>query len=133
MEKKSIITWKDVFKLALGIFIGLTSTLVMMKYFIKDETKTSIEKQETNSIVEENISSTDTIETHYYDSSIFNYVPSVEEILIERDDLRYANRVDSIYMAMPEDILIKILVTKGTTITVDEIVEEYLKSDVNKK
>ena len=34
---------------------------------------------------------------------------------------------------MPEEILIKILVTKGTTITVDEIVEEYLKSDVNKK
>ena len=37
MERISIITWKDVIKLALGIMLGLTPTVYIMKSNVKAE------------------------------------------------------------------------------------------------
>ena len=36
--------------------------------------------------------------------------------------------IDSIYMAMPQEILTHILIQKGTSLLMTEIVEEYLEN-----
>lgn len=54
--------------------------------------------------------------------------PSTEDVLNEREELRYSLWVDSIYLAMPKDILIRIPTNKGTQESVIEIVEEYIKN-----
>ena len=104
MERISIITWKDVIKLALGIMLGLTPTVYIMKSSVevKEEPK---------------------------DESYFEYVyvPTVYDILEEREDMIHAMWVDSVYYAMPESILTQILVQKGTKLSRIAIVEEYLK------
>lgn len=66
---------------------------------------------------------TDSIELCEYD-----YVPTIHDVLQERNDLRYALWVDSVYLSMPEQILTHMLVTKGTTISITEIVEDYWKN-----
>ena len=38
------------------------------------------------------------------------------------------NFIDSVYLSMPEQIITQMLVTKGTTISHTEIVEDYLKN-----
>ena len=58
----------------------------------------------------------------------YGYIPTVEDILTEREELRHALWVDSVYMTIPENILTQILVTKGTQISVEKIVEEYVKN-----
>ena len=67
----------------------------------------------------------DTIEQNYE-----NWVPTVYDILQEREEMRYMAMVDSVYLRIPESILTHILVTKGTTISILEIVEDYI---ANKK
>lgn len=57
---------------------------------------------------------------------VTNYVPTVYDILEEREDWKYQNFIDSVYLQMPEQILTQMLVTKGTTISPQEIVEDYL-------
>ena len=105
MERISIITWKDVIKLALGIMLGLTPTVYIMK--------SSVE-----------------VEEEPKDESYFEYVyvPTVYDILEEREDMIHAMWVDSVYYAMPESILTHILVQKGTELSRIAIVEEYLKT-----
>lgn len=66
---------------------------------------------------------TDSIDLYGYE-----YVPTVHDVLQERKDLRYALWVDSVYLNMPEQILTHMLVTKGTTIGITEIVEDYWKN-----
>lgn len=66
---------------------------------------------------------TDSIDLYGYE-----YVPTVHDVLQERKDLRYALWVDSVYLNMPEQILTHMLVTKGTTISMIEIVEDYWKN-----
>ena len=115
MEKKPIITWLDAMKLAVGIMIGLTSTLLII-----------IEISDNDSIPE-----TSEMNDKIYDESYYNEyyaIPSVEDCLNKREELRYALWVDSVYLAMPEDVLIRILVNKGTQVSVNEIVEEYVKN-----
>lgn len=68
-------------------------------------------------IIEESVES-DSIEQYYY-------VPTVHDVLEERNELKYALWVDSVYLNMPEQIIMHMLVTKGTTISVTEIVEDY--------
>lgn len=58
----------------------------------------------------------------------YNYVPTIYDILEEREELRYAKWVDSVYLSMPEQILTHMLVTKGTTMSIYEIVEDYVAS-----
>ena len=48
------------------------------------------------------------------------------DVLEQRQELIYSLWVDSIYFAMPEQILTHILVTKGTTQSVTDIVEDYI-------
>lgn len=115
MEKKPIITWLDAMKLAVGIMIGLTSTLLII-----------IEISDNDSIPE-----TSEMNDKIYDESYYNEyyaIPSVEDCLNKREELRYALWVDSVYLAMPEDVLIRILVNKGTQVSVNEIVKEYVKN-----
>lgn len=52
-------------------------------------------------------------------------VPTVYEVLEQREELKYALWCDSVYLSMPEQILTHMLVTKGTTISIQEIVEDY--------
>ena len=115
MEKKPIITWLDAMKLAVGIMIGLTSTLlIIIEISDNDSTPKTSEMNDT-----------------IYDESYYNEyyaIPSVEDCLNKREELRYALWVDSVYLAMPEDVLIRILVNKGTQVSVNEIVKEYVKN-----
>lgn len=58
--------------------------------------------------------------------TVYNYVPTVQDVLQEREDWKYQNFIDSVYLNMPEQIITQMLVTKGTTISQQEIVEDYL-------
>lgn len=60
--------------------------------------------------------------------TVYNYVPTVQDVLQEREDWKYQNFIDSVYLQMPEQILTQMLVTKGTTISQQEIVEDYIKN-----
>lgn len=104
MKRISIITWKDVVKLALGIMLGLTPTIYIMKYSVKVE-----EEPKDENYIE------------------YVYTPTIYDILEERDGMIHALWVDSVYYAMPESILTQILVNKGTKLSRIAIVEEYLK------
>ena len=53
------------------------------------------------------------------------HVPTVYEVLEQRQELKYALWCDSVYLSIPEQILTQMLVTKGTTISIAEIVEDY--------
>lgn len=104
-ERKSIITWMDVIKLALGIMIGLTPAIYIMKSSAEVEAE----------LVTENYVP-------------YEYEPTIYDILQERQDMIHALWVDSVYYAIPESVLIQILVDKGTKISHIAIVEEYLKN-----
>ena len=58
--------------------------------------------------------------------TVYNYVPTVHDVLQAREDWKYQNFIDSVYLNMPEQILTQMLVSKGTTISEQEIVEDYL-------
>ena len=55
----------------------------------------------------------------------YQNVPTVYEVLEQREELKYALWCDSVYLSIPEQILTHMLVTKGTTISIAEIVEDY--------
>ena len=57
---------------------------------------------------------------------VIPYVPTVYDVLEERKDWKYQNFIDSVYLQMPEQILTHMLVTKGTTISPQEVVKDYL-------
>ena len=57
-----------------------------------------------------------------------NWVPTVHDVLEERNDWKYQNFVDSVYLCMPEQVLVQMLVSKGTMISPQEIVEDYLSN-----
>lgn len=57
---------------------------------------------------------------------VTNYIPTVYDVLEEREEWKYQNFIDSVYLQMPEQILTHMLVTKGTTISPQEVVEDYL-------
>ena len=108
-ERKSIITWMDVIKLALGIMIGLTPAIYIMK---------SSAKVEAEQVTENYVP--------------YEYEPTIYDILEERKDMIHALWVDSVYYAIPESVLIQILVDKGTKLSQIAIVEEYLKKKSKK-
>ena len=58
--------------------------------------------------------------------TVYNYVPTVYDILEFREEWKYQIYLDSVYLTMPEQILTHILVTKGTELDTQEIVEDYL-------
>ena len=59
------------------------------------------------------------------DSSSAIQEPTIKEILQEREDVKHQAYVDSVYLNMPMPILIQILQTYGTTLTYEDIVNEY--------
>lgn len=65
---------------------------------------------------------TDSIEQSYH------HVPTVYDVLEQRQELKYALWCDSVYLQMPEQILTHLLVTKGTTQSITEIVENYVSN-----
>jgi len=65
---------------------------------------------------------TDSIEQEYY------HIPTVYDVLEQREELKYALWCDSVYLSMPEQILTHLLVTKGTTQSITDIVEDYTKN-----
>mgnify|MGYP004527313693 CR=1 FL=1 len=52
--------------------------------------------------------------------------PKISDILQLREELRLAKYTDSVYLAMPEQILISILVTEGTNKSIKDIVKTYI-------
>ena len=65
---------------------------------------------------------TDSIEQEYY------HIPTVYDVLEQREELKYALWCDSVYLSMPEQILTHLLVVKGTTQSISEIVEDYVSN-----
>ena len=65
-------------------------------------------------------------ETVVETDTVYNYVPTVHDVLQAREDWKYQNFIDSVYLNMPEQIITQMLVSKGTTISEQEIVEDYL-------
>lgn len=68
------------------------------------------------------------VETDSIEQCEYAYVPTVYDVLQQREELKYALWCDSVYLSMPEQILTYMLVTKGTTISIQEIVEDYTKN-----
>lgn len=65
------------------------------------------------------------VETESIEQCEYVHVPTVYDILQQREELKYALWCDSVYLSMPEQILTHMLVTKGTTQSIMEIVEDY--------
>lgn len=54
--------------------------------------------------------------------------PTVQEVLQWRESMRLDKYVDSVFLAMPEQVLTQILVTKGTDLSNREIVSIYINN-----
>ena len=65
------------------------------------------------------------VESEQVEQIEYQNVPTVYEVLEQREELKYALWCDSVYLSIPEQILTHMLVTKGTTISIMEIVEDY--------
>lgn len=52
--------------------------------------------------------------------------PKVSDILELREELRLSKWIDSVYLAMPEQIIVAILVTEGVNKTPKQIVQTYI-------
>lgn len=123
MERKSIITWMDAIKMAIGIMVGLMPALYIMKCSGKTESKSQTPNSLTYQKVNENKG--DTIFVDSYEEC--NYNPSINDILQMREELKYAVWVDSVYLTIPDSILIDILVNEGTQASVVSIVQKYME------
>lgn len=60
--------------------------------------------------------------------TVYNHVPTVYDVLDAREEWKYQIFIDSVYLTMPEQILTHMLVTKGTELSEQEIVEDYLSN-----
>lgn len=69
---------------------------------------------------EKQITETDTIEQVV--------APTVQEVLQWRESMRLDKYVDSVFLVIPEQVLIQILVTKGTDLSNHEIVSIYISN-----
>ena len=70
----------------------------------------------------------ESIETDSIEQQKYYHVPTVYDVLEQRQELKYALWCDSVYLQMPEQILTHLLVTKGTTQSITEIVEDYVSN-----
>lgn len=124
MKNKSIISWLDVIKLAIGIMIGVTPMLlIFMDYSVKEF------KKEKKNIEASKIEIEEKQDTIFVESlGDVGYVYTIDEIIEMREASRYYLYLDSIYMAMPEDILRAILKEKGTNLEMEDLVKEYLNN-----
>lgn len=125
MKKKSIISWLDVIKLAIGIMIGVTPMLIIFMKHSEKEFK-SKKKDDVASPKIEVVEKQDTIS--YESLGDIGDVYTIDEVVEMREASRHYLYLDSIYLAMPENILRAILKEKGTQLGMEEIVEEYIKN-----
>lgn len=124
MERKSIISWFDVIKLAIGIMIGVTPMLLIFMDYSEKEFK-----EEKKNVAPPKIEIEEKQDTISYESlGDVGYVYTIDEIIEMREASRYYLYLDSIYMAMPEDILRAILKEKGTNLEMEDLVKEYLNN-----
>lgn len=127
MKKESVISWFDVIKLAIGIMVGVTPMLLVFINYSEKEfnsQKKDVPQHPKIEIVEKQ----DTIYEDLDDD--FEYKMTAEEILKERENLRYVIWVDSVYMTIPDEILVYIVNEDKTDRSSQGIVEEYI---ANKK
>ena len=54
------------------------------------------------------------------------FIPSIYDILNEREGLKYSRMIDSVYLQIPEEILTYQLIEHGTLQSTMAIVEDYL-------
>ena len=111
--------------LAMGIMIGVTP---MMLIFINYSEKEFKKKDVPQHPPIETVVKQDTIYEDFDDD--FEYKMTAEEILKERENLRYVIWVDSVYMTIPDEILVYIVDEDKTDRSSQGIVEEYV---ANKK
>lgn len=124
MERKSIISWFDVIKLAIGIMIGVTPMLLIFMDYSEKEFK-----EEKKNVAPPKIEIEEKQDTVFVESlGDVGYVYTIDEVIEMREASRHYLYLDSIYMAMPENILRAILTEKGTKLEMEEIVEEYIKN-----
>ena len=100
MKLNSIIKWMDAIKLAIGIMVGLTSTL----FIIIGVSKTESEDEQ---VIDEEVR-----EVYHYKividkDSIIDLIPTVEDILNEREECKYMHySIVRIYLAIRNDMYI---------------------------
>ena len=125
MKQNSIFKWMDAIKLAIGIMVGLTSTLLIIISISKTESE---DEQVIDEEVREVYHNKIVIDKDSIIDLNEEYIPTVADILNEREECKYMRYIDSIYMSMPQEILTHILIQKGTTLLMTEIAEEYLEN-----
>ena len=125
MKQNSIFKWMDAIKLAIGIMVGLTGTLLIIISISKTESE---DEQVIDEEVREVYHNKIVIDKDSIIDLNEEYIPTVADILNEREECKYMRYIDSIYMSMPQEILTHILIQKGTTLLMTEIVEEYLEN-----
>lgn len=76
---------------------------------------------------EKQIPETDTIE-QVVAPTVQEVAPTVQEVLQWRESMRLEKYVDSVFLAMPEQVLTQILVTKGTDLSNHEVVSIYISN-----
>lgn len=59
------------------------------------------------------------------EDTIYEEVPTIEDVLELRKDIKEYKRIDSVFLAMPEIVLIDILMNHGTELSTQEIVSIY--------
>lgn len=125
MKNKSIISWLDVIKLVIGIMVGVTPMLLVFMNYSEKEFK----QKKKDDVPPPKIEVAEKQDTISYESlGDVGYVYTIDEIIDMREASRYYLYLDSIYMAMPEDILRAILKEKGTNLEMEDIVKEYLNN-----
>ena len=124
MELKSCFKKNYLICASIGFCVGVICTIILFYLVVACIFQIEDEQEEV-----------DNVEYPIVDDSYFDkYIPSIEDILQEREGLRYSRMVDSVYLTIPDEILISILMNKGTNASHITIVEEYLtkKEDYHK-
>ena len=124
MEFKSCLKKNCLICASIGFGVGVVCTIILFYLVVASIFQIKDEQEEV-----------DNVEHTIVDDSYFDiYTPSIEDILQEREGLRYSRMVDSVYLTIPDEILIRILMNKGTNASNITIVEEYLtkKEDYHK-
>lgn len=58
--------------------------------------------------------------------SLYKYEPTVFERMQEQEAMREKYYTDSVYITIPEPVLVYIFVHKGTSIPIKDVVQEYV-------
>lgn len=107
--KNSAVTW------------GLATILIILGMLIAS-VLTFIHYNKVNDLIN---SEKNNAEQFYVDTAYTETVPTIQEILQFREDTRYYMHVDSVFLTMPDVVLIDILRQHGTSLSNSDIVTIY--------